>query len=67
MQAYKVPCTYDQCPFKLDGWMDLDISSGDYTMTTPVYIKMDAHDQVLLSEGVCQQRGIVHYHPSVEH
>ena len=36
------------------------------SMTTPVYIKMDAHDQLLLSEGVCRQLGILHYHPSVE-
>ena len=35
-------------------------------MTTPVYIKMDAHDQLLLSEGVCRQLGILQYHPDVE-
>ena len=66
MQADKVPRTYDQRPFKLDGQMDLDISFGDHTMTTTVYIKMDAHDQLLLSEGVCRQLGIIHYHPNVE-
>ena len=27
---------------------------------------MDAHDQLLLSEGVCRQLGIVSYHPDVE-
>ena len=34
-------------------------------MSTPVYVKMDAEDQLLLSEGVCRQLGIVTYHPSV--
>ena len=36
------------------------------TMCTPVYIKMDAQDQLLLAEGVCRQLGIVSYHPEVE-
>ena len=66
MQPDKVPRTYDQRPFQLDGWMDLSVEFNGTTMTTPVYIKMDAHDQLLLSEGVCRQLGIVHYHPSVE-
>ena len=35
-------------------------------MKTAVYIKMDAHDQLLLSEGACRQLGILRYHPSVE-
>ena len=42
--ADKIPRTYDQKPFKVDGRMDLDISFGDVTMHTPVYIKMDAAD-----------------------
>ena len=46
--------------------MDLDVSFGSTQMTTPVYIKMDAHDQLLLSEGVCRQLGILQYHPDVE-
>ena len=62
----KTPRTYDQQPFQLDGRMDLDISFGEKMMTTPVYIKMDAHDQLLLSEGVCRQLGIIQFHPSVE-
>lgn len=62
----KVPRTYDQKPFILDGRMDLEVSFADKMMTTPVYIKMDAHDQLLLSEGVCRQLGIVSYHPDVE-
>ena len=35
-------------------------------MVTPVYVKMDAHDQLLLSEGVCLQLDIVQYHPEVD-
>ena len=62
----KTPKTYDQKSFKLDGRMDLDISFGDQTMCTPVYVKMDAHDQLLLSEGVCRQLGIITYHSEVE-
>ena len=64
--ANKVPRTYNQERFKLDGRMDLDITFGDKTMCTPIYIKMDAHDPLLLSEGVCSQLGIVSYHPDVE-
>lgn len=35
-------------------------------MKTPVYLKNDAHDQLLLSEGVCRQLGIITYHPLAE-
>ena len=62
----KVPRTYDQQPFTLDGRMDLDVTFGERTMRTPVYLKMDAHDQLLLSEGVCRQLGIISYHPDVQ-
>ena len=34
-------------------------------MCTPVYIKMDAKDQLLLSEGVCNQLHIITYHSTV--
>ena len=63
--ADKTPQTYSRQPFSLDGRMDLDITFGDKTMQTPVYIKMDAPDQLLLSEGVCRQLGIVTYHQDV--
>ena len=63
--ADKIPCTYNCQPFSLDGRMDLDVTFGDKTMQTPVYIKMDAPDQLLLSEGVCRQLGIVTYHKDV--
>ena len=37
----------------------------DNTLRTTIYIKMDASDQLLLSEGVCRQLGIVSYHDSI--
>ena len=62
----KTPRTYDQKPFTLDGRMNLDISFDGRTMNTAVYVKMDAHDQLLLSEGVCRQLGIITYHRAVQ-
>ena len=38
----------------------------DKTMHTVTYVKMDAFDDLLLSEGVCHQLGIVEYHPQVD-
>jgi len=61
IQADKTPCMYNRQPFSLDGQMDLDITFGDKTMQTPVYLKMDAPDQLLLLEGVCRQLDIVIY------
>ena len=46
--------------------MDLEIIFDGRTMRTPIYIKMDAADQLLLSEGVCRQLGVVTFHPNVE-
>ena len=34
-------------------------------MSTPIYIKLDAPEQLLLGEGVCRQLQMVTYHPSV--
>ena len=62
----KVPRNYDQRAFTLHGRMDLDITFAGKTMTTPVYIKLDAEEQLLLSEGVCRQLGIIQYHRDVE-
>lgn len=62
----KVPHTYDQKVFTLDGYLQLDISFGDKTMQTCVYVKVDTHDQLLLSEGVCRQLGVLAYHPDVK-
>ena len=60
------PRTYDQKPFTLDGMMEMDITFEESVIRMPVYIKMDAHDQLLLSEGVCRQLGIITYHEKVE-
>ena len=65
-KADKMPRGYDQQPFSLGGRMDLDISFGELTMRTPVYIKMDSPDQLLLSEGVCRQLEIIKYHKDVQ-
>ena len=53
MKPDKTPRTYDQKPFTLDGRMELEVQFEDKAMHTPIYIKMDARDQLLLSEGVC--------------
>ena len=55
----KTPCIYVHEPFTLDGMMELDVAFGETTMPTPVHIKMDAHDQLLLSERVCRQLEIL--------
>ena len=62
----KIPRTYHQKTFHLNGRMDLDVSFREKTLCTPKYIKMDAADQLLLSEGVCRQLGIISYYPEVE-
>ena len=64
--ADKLPHTYDRRTFKLDGRLDLDVTFVDKTMHTAIYVKMDAFDDLLLSEGVCRQLGIVEYHPQVD-
>ena len=61
----KTPWTYDQKTFCIDGRIDVDITFQETTMRTPVYVKMDAKEQLLLSEGVCRQLGIVTYHREV--
>ena len=45
--------------------MDLEIIFDQKVLRTPIYIKMDACDQLLLAEGVCSQLGIVEYHQNV--
>ena len=44
-------------------WILIKVSFKGKNMITPIYIKMDAKDQLLLSETVCRQLGIVSYHP----
>ena len=51
-----IPHTCDHMEFKLHGRMDLEIGFDDKVVKTPIYFKMDAHDQLLLSEGVCRER-----------
>ena len=63
--ADRVPRTYDRKTFTLDGRLDLDICFDGVTMRTPIYVKLDAADQLLLGEGVCRQLKIISYHPSV--
>ena len=55
----------DKTPYNYDRKLKLDVSCKDCTMTTNVYVKMDASEQLLLSEGVCRQLGIITYHPVV--
>ena len=64
--ADKTPYNYDKKPVRLDGKLELDVSFQDNTMTTDIYVKMDASEPLLLSEGVCRQLGIVSYHPEVD-
>lgn len=65
-QPDKVSRNYNGNTFTLDGKMDLKVSFQGKNKITPIYIKMDAKDQLLLSETVCQQLGIVSYHPMVK-
>ena len=58
----RVRRTYDSNVFHLDGRMELEISFQGKAMKPMVCIKMDAPDELLLSEGVCRQLGIVTYH-----
>ena len=60
--AEQKACTYDQKPITLDGQMDMKIGFGEKTITTTVYVKLVAPDQLLLSETVCRLLGIVSYH-----
>ena len=64
--ADKTPQNYDRKPLRLDGRLDLDVTFGDRTMKTAIYVKMDAPEPLLLSEGVCRQLGLVTYHPEVK-
>jgi len=64
-QADRTPCMYDKKQFKLHGRMDLQVAFDGKVLVSPIYIKMDAHDQLLLSEGVCSQLGILEYHKNV--
>ena len=62
----KTSFIYDRKPFQLDRKLEVDIEFLDRAMKTDVYVKMDAAEPLLPSEGVCSQLGIVTYHPEVE-
>ena len=62
-KADKIPHTYDRCEFKLDGRLGLDIKFNDKTMIKVVYLKMDAHDDLLSSKGVCRHLGYCYQSP----
>ena len=47
----KTPRMYVGEPFHLDGCIDLDVSFNERAMKTVVYVKMDAQDQLSLSEA----------------
>ena len=62
----KTPYNYNGKAFNLHGKIQLEIGFGDRVISIAVYVKMDAVDQLLLSEGVCQQLNLLTYHPDVE-
>ena len=49
----KIPHTYNQKTFSLDGRVDLDLMFNGVTLNIPVYMKMDSPQPRLLAEGVC--------------
>ena len=53
--------TYDRKEFLLHGRMNLEIICNGKVLCSPIYTKIDPHEQLLLSEGVCSQLGIVEY------
>ena len=46
--------------------MEVTISFEDKRVCTTVNVKIQAPDSLLLSEVICQELGIVKYHPSVK-
>ena len=49
----------------MDTWTWRYISFDGKVLHNPIYIRMDAQDQLLLAEGVCSQLGMVEYHKDV--
>ena len=58
--------TYSGQPIALDGQMDVTISFESHDIRTTIYVKLQAPDQLLLSESVCRELGIVKYHSLVD-
>ena len=50
----------------VDGMIEINIGFQEKAMTNPIYMKMDAPEKLLLSEGVCWQLSIISYHPEVQ-
>ena len=46
--------------------MDVTISFESHNIKTIIYVKLQAPDQLLLSESVCRELGIVKYHSLVD-
>ena len=64
--ANKQACAYSGQPIALDGQMDVTISFESHDTRTTIYVKLQAPDQLLLSESVCRELGIVKYHSLVD-
>ena len=64
--ANKQACAYSGQPISLDGQMDVTISFESHNIKTIIYVKLQAPDQLLLSESVCRELGIVKYHSLVD-
>ena len=64
-RADKTPRTYEQRISTLHGHLDLHIEFAGRVLNILIYVKMDAPEDLLLSEGVSRQLGIIHYHPVV--
>ena len=56
---------YNHTSFTMDGRIDMDVTFSEEEMCAPVYVKVNAHEQ-LLPEGVCGQLGSIQNHPDVE-
>ena len=65
--ANKQAFSYNKQRIALDGQMDVNISFGDKQVCTTIYVKTEAPDPLLLSEAICRQLGIIHYHLNVKH
>ena len=63
--ANKQACAYSGQPIALDGQMDVTISFESHDIRTTIYVKLQAPDQLLLSESVCRELSIVKYHSLV--
>ena len=64
--ANKQACAYNGQTISLDDQMDVTISFESHNIKTITYVKLQAPDQLLLSESVCQELDIVKYHSLVD-